>query len=126
MHYRPFRATVRVWYAIARTLTGTGSLTGATFSKVVFASYLVFVPPTSLYHMFLEPSLPEGARVAGSLLSLFVSVPTLTAFLIIAASLEAHDRANVATGLFRRILTLHRGNRGGGHWGVAILYTGEG
>jgi len=58
------------------------------------------VPPTSLYHMFLEPNLPESMRVAGSLLSLFVSVPTLIAFLIIVATLEAHARGNGATGVF--------------------------
>jgi cytochrome c oxidase subunit 1 len=100
LHYLPLMATVLVWYALARSLTGAQSITGAAFSKVVFASYLVFVPPTSLYHMFLEPNLPESMRVAGSLLSLFVSVPTLIAFLIIVASLEAHARANGATGLF--------------------------
>ncbi|MFN3656887.1 MAG: cbb3-type cytochrome c oxidase subunit I [Pseudolabrys sp.] len=100
LHYLPLMATVLAWYALAHGLTGAQSITGAAFSKLVFASYLVFVPPTSLYHMFLEPNLPESMRVAGSLLSLFVSVPTLIAFLIIVASLEAHARANGATGLF--------------------------
>ena len=121
MHYLPLMASVLAWYAIARTLTGTGSITGATFSKIVFASYLVFVPPTSLYHMFLEPNLPEGVRVAGSLLSLFVSVPTLTAFLIIVASLEAHARAHGARGLFRWIRRLPWGNPVVANMGVAML-----
>jgi cytochrome c oxidase subunit 1 len=62
--------------------------------------YLVFVPPTSLYHMFLETDLPAAVRTVGSLLSLFVSVPTLTAFLIIVASLEVHARTEGARGLF--------------------------
>jgi cytochrome c oxidase subunit 1 len=100
LHYLPLMATVLVWYAMAGALTGTASITGAAFSKIVFASYLVFVPPTSIYHMFLEPGLPQGLRVAGSLLSLFVSVPTLTAFLVILATLEAHARLNGANGLF--------------------------
>jgi len=121
MHYLPLMAAVLVWYAITRTLTGAGSITGATFSKIVFASYLVFVPPTSLYHMFLEPSLPEGARVAGSLLSLFVSVPTLTAFLVIVASLEAHARANGASGLFGWIRRLPWANPAVANMGVAML-----
>jgi cytochrome c oxidase subunit 1 len=76
------------------------SVFGERFSKIVFSMYLVFVPPTSLYHMFLEPDLPGAVRVTGSLLSLFVSVPTLTAFLIIVASLEVHARSNGARGLF--------------------------
>lgn len=100
MHYLPLMATVLVWYALARALTGTASVYGTAFSKGVFASYLFFVPPTSLYHMFLEPGLPEEMRIAGSLLSLFVSVPTVTAFLIVVGSLEAHARANGARGAF--------------------------
>lgn len=121
LHYLPLMATVLVWYALSRTLTGAQSITGAAFSKVVFASYLVFVPPTSLYHMFLEPNLPESMRVAGSLLSLFVSVPTLIAFLIIVASLEAHGRANGATGLFGWIRRLPWANPVIANMGVAML-----
>lgn len=100
MHYLPLMATVLMWYVLARTLTGVRSIFGERFSKIVFAMYLVFVPPTSLYHMFLEPDLPGAVRVTGSLLSLFVSVPTLTAFLIVVASLEVHARAKGARGLF--------------------------
>ena len=93
MHYLPLMATVILWYVLVRALTGVKSVFGERFSKIVFAMYLVFVPPTSLYHMFLEPDLPGVVRVTGSLLSLFVSVPTLTAFLIIVASPEVHARA---------------------------------
>jgi len=89
-----------VWYVLVEALTGVKSIFGARFSKIVFALYLVFVPPTSLYHMFLEPNLAEGVRVAGSLLSLFISVPTVTVFLVIVASLEVHARAHGAKGLF--------------------------
>ena len=78
LHYLPLMATVLVWYILMQALTGTKSVFGARFSKIVFSLYLVFVPPTSLYHMFLDPGLPEYVKVAGSVLSLFVSVPTLT------------------------------------------------
>lgn len=100
LHYLPLMATVILWYVLVEALTGVRSIFGARFSKLVFAAYLIFVPPTSLYHMFLEPDLPETVRVVGSLLSLFVSVPTLTAFLIIVVSLEAHARTRGGTGLF--------------------------
>ena len=100
MHYLPLMATVLLWYVLMRALTGVGSVFGERFSKIVFAMYLVFVPPTSLYHMFLEPDLPGVVLTTGSILSLLVSVPTLTAFLIIVASLEVHARAQGATGLF--------------------------
>ncbi len=100
MHYLPLMATVLAWYVLVEALTGVKSIFGARFSKIVFATYLVFVPPTSLYHMFLEPNLAEGVRVAGSLLSLFISVPTVTVFLVIVASLEVHARAHGGKGLF--------------------------
>ncbi len=100
MHYLPLMATVLIWYVLMQALTGITSVFGERFSKIVFAMYLVFVPPTSLYHMFLEPDLPPAVRVTGSLLSLFVSVPTLTAFLIIVASLEVHARSRGGRGLF--------------------------
>jgi cytochrome c oxidase subunit I len=100
MHYLPLMATVIVWYVLVKVLTGVESIYGARFSKIVFATYLIFVPPTSLYHMFLEPGLAEPVRVTGSLLSLFISVPTVLVFLVIVASLETHARAHGATGLF--------------------------
>jgi len=100
LHYLPLMATVLVWYVFMQVVVGVKSVFGARFSKIVFALYLVFVPPTSLYHMFLDPALPGVVKVTGSILSLFVSVPTLTAFLVIIASLELHARAKGARGLF--------------------------
>lgn len=108
LHYLPLMATVVVWYLLTRHLTGVTSIHGSRLSKLVFAAYLVFVPPTSLYHMFLEPGLPEGVRVAGSLLSLLVSVPTLAALAIILSSLEASVRASTTSTDERRIDWLFR------------------
>ena len=79
-------------------MTGVGSILGERFSKAHLHVYLVFVPPTSLYHMFLEPGLAPSVRVLGSLLSLFIGVPTMAMFLVIVASLEAHARAQGAAG----------------------------
>ena len=124
LHYLPLMATVLTWYALTLETTGTTSAFGSSFSKVVFASYLVFVPPTSLYHMFLEPNLAESVRVTGSLLSLFVSVPTLTAFLVIVSSLELATRAKGApAGLFGWIGRLPWGNPAFSAMGVAIVST---
>ena len=99
LHYLPLMGTVLLWYAMAHDLTGMRSIFGQGFSKVVFASYLVFVPPTSLYHMFLEPDLAPLLRVLGSVLSLFISVPTIAAFLVIMGSLEALARERGQRGL---------------------------
>lgn len=106
MHYLPLMGTVLIWYALIKELTGVASLLGDRFSKATFALYLVFVPPTSLYHMFLEPDLAPALRVIGSLLSLFIGVPTVAVFLVIVASLEAHARAAGARGLFGWIRSL--------------------
>jgi cytochrome c oxidase subunit I len=100
MHYLPLMATVVTWYVLVKALFGIESIYGPRFSKIVFSTYLIFVPPTSLYHMFLEPDLAEPVRVIGSLLSLFISVPTVLVFLLLVASLETHARAHGATGLF--------------------------
>lgn len=124
LHYLPLMAAVLTWYAVTRETTGTVSAFGASFSKVVFAAYLVFVPPTSLYHMFLEPNLTEGVRVVGTLLSLFVSVPTLIAFLVIVSSLELSTRARHQTrGLFGWIGRLPWGDPAFAAMGVAIVST---
>jgi cytochrome c oxidase subunit 1 len=100
LHYLPLMGTVLAWYALVRDMTGVRSIFGDRFSKAMFTLYLIFVPPTSLYHMFLEPGLAPLLRTLGSLLSLFISVPTVAVFLVIVASLEAHARANGARGLF--------------------------
>ena len=100
MHYLPLLATVVVWYALVRHLTGVRSAFGTNFSKIAFAAYLIFVPPTSLYHMFLEPDLPGTVRTVGSLLSLFIGVPTVLVFLVLTASLEINARKLGARGLF--------------------------
>lgn len=124
LHYLPLMATVLTWYALTNETTGTTSAFGSGFSKLVFASYLVFVPPTSLYHMFLEPDLAESVRVVGSLLSLFVSVPTLIAFLIIVSSLELSTRAKGAPAtLFGWIGRLPWSNPAFAAMGVAIVST---
>ena len=121
LHYLPLMATVVVWYVLAEALTGVKSIFGPRFSKLVFAMYLVFVPPTSLYHMFLEPNLAEPVRVAGSLLSLFISVPTVTVFLVIVASLEVHARAHGAKGLFGWIAMLPWRNPAMSAMGFAVV-----
>jgi cytochrome c oxidase subunit 1 len=126
MHYLPLMATVLVWYVLVKAMTGVESIFGARFSKIVFATYLIFVPPTSLYHMFLEPGLAEPVRVLGSLLSLFISVPTVLVFLVIVASLETHARAQGARGLFGWIRLLPWRNPAMSATGMAVVSLAAG
>ncbi len=106
MHYLPLLGTVLCWYLLMPEVAGTGSILGARFSKIVFSSYLLLVPPTSLYHMFLEPNLAPLVLVLGSMLSLLISVPTVAAFLIVVVSLEATAKAAGRTGPFGWIAAL--------------------
>ncbi|HXH04357.1 MAG TPA: cbb3-type cytochrome c oxidase subunit I [Candidatus Competibacteraceae bacterium] len=121
MHYLPLMATVIVWYVLVQTVVGVKFIFGSHLSKIAFSLYLIFVPPTSLYHMFLEPNLAEAVRVIGSLLSLFISVPTVTVFLVIVASLEVHARAHGAKGLFGWIGMLPWRNPAMAAMGMAVV-----
>ena len=121
MHYLPLMATVLIWYVLVEAVSGVKSIYGPRFSKIVFSIYLIFVPPTSLYHMFLEPTLAEPMRVLGSLLSLFISVPTVLVFLVIVSSLEVHARAHGARGLFGWIHELPWRNPAMAAMGMAVI-----
>jgi len=121
LHYLPLMGAVLIWYALVRDFIGAGSVFGERFSKVVFALYLVFVPPTSLYHMFLEPGLSPLVRALGSVLSLFVGVPTIAAFLVIVISLEARARAAGRRGAFGWVRALPWGQPAADALAVAVL-----
>jgi cytochrome c oxidase subunit 1 len=106
LHYLPLLSTVLVWYVLIEVMTGVKSIFGEWFSKLIFSIYLIVVPPTSLYHMFLSPSLPPEVKTAGSILSLFINIPTILVFLLIVASLEASARAAGARGIFGWLKTM--------------------
>lgn len=106
MHYLPLLSTVLVWYVLAEATTGVKSIYGERFSKGVFSLYLLFMPPTFLYHLFLDPAIPGTVKAMGSLLSLLIGVPTLLVFLIIVSSIEASAKADpriAARGWFRAL-----------------------
>lgn len=121
MHYLPLMSSVLVWYVLVEAVSGVKSIFGPRFSKIVFSLYLIFVPPTSLYHMFLQPNLAEPVRVLGSLLSLFIGVPTVLVFLVIVSSLEVHARAYGARGLFGWIRELPWRNPAMAAIGMAVI-----
>ncbi len=126
VHYLPLMAAVLLWYVLVEVIAGVKSIFGRRFSKIIFALYLIFVPPTSLYHMFLEPGLADAVKVTGSVLSLFIGVPTVMVFLVIVASLESHARAQGARGLFGWIRMLPWGNPAMAAIGMAVVNTALG
>lgn len=100
MHYLPLMSSVLVWYVLAEVTTGVKSVFSERFSKSIFSLYLLVVPPTSMYHLFLEPDISPSIKLLGSVLSLLISVPTIGVFLIIVASLQACANGKGARGLF--------------------------
>ncbi len=100
MHYLPLMSAVLVWYVLVEATTGVKSIFSDRFSKGIFSFYLMIVPPTSLYHMFLEPDISGGTKLLGSILGLLISVPTIAIFLVIVASLQACANGKGARGLF--------------------------
>lgn len=121
MHYLPLLGAMLAWTLLLPEISGARSVFGSGFSKVVFTLYLLFVPPTSLYHMFLEPGLDPLVLVLGSLLSLFIGVPTIAAFLVAVSSLEAHARAKGAGGWFGWIRSLDWSDPATNALGAAVL-----
>ncbi len=98
MHYLPLMSTVLMWYVLAEATTGVKSIYSERLSKSIFAIYLITIPPTSLYHAFLSPGIPEILKVIASILGLLISVPTIMVFLLIVTSLETGARAHGAQG----------------------------
>jgi cytochrome c oxidase subunit 1 len=101
MHYLPLLSTVLVWYCLAEVTTGVKSIFSDRLSKIFFSFYLVVLPPTFLYHMFLDPTISALMKTVASTLAMFISIPTIMVFVIILVSLEASARvANKREGLF--------------------------
>lgn len=99
-HYVPLIAAVGVWYALAKHTTGAQSVLGERFSKAVFTVYPLIVPPTFLYHLFLAPGVPAAVKTVGSLLSLFIGVPTIIVSVVVLGMMEARARQQGAGGAF--------------------------
>lgn len=99
LHYLPILAVVLTWYVLSEALVGIKSVYGEGLSKAIFTLYLAVIPPTSVYHFFLEPSLPLRAKMLGSILSLGVSLPTIAVALLILSSWEVSIRSELGLGL---------------------------
>ncbi len=109
-HYVPLIAAVVIWYVLAKHIIGANSVFGERFSKAVFTVYPIVVPPTFLYHMFLSPDISQGTKTVGSIMSLFVGVPTIIVAVVVLGMMEARVRAAGHTGAFGWLRHLPWGN----------------
>ncbi|MCE7938327.1 hypothetical protein DCC79_13900 [bacterium] len=103
-HYVPALTLVGVAYVLVELTADARSVYAKPLAKSLFLLYPVFVPPTFVYHLLADPSLPQQVKLAGTVLSLLVGVPTVLHTFIIVGMLEARMRQagfDAAAGLRR-------------------------
>lgn len=91
-HYVPALALVGVAYVLVEAVADAQSVYSKMVAKALFLLYPFFVPPTFIYHLLVDPDIPQGIKFIGSVLSLLVGVPTVLHMFIITGMLEARMR----------------------------------
>ncbi len=93
IHYIPAMAMIAAAYVLVELTTGAASVYRKTVAKGLFLMYPAVVPPTFVYHLMADPSLPQGIKIIGSALSLLVWIPSILHMFIIMGMVEAHMRS---------------------------------
>jgi len=91
-HYIPALTLVGVAYVLVEATADAHSIYAKQLAKALFLLYPIFVPPTFIYHLLVDPSLPQYVKTVGTVLSLLVGVPTLLHTFIILGMLESRMR----------------------------------
>ncbi len=92
-HYMPALTLVGVAYILVELTADAKSIYPKQIAKALFLLYPFFVPPTFLYHLLVDPNIPQGIKSIGSTLSLLVGTPTILHMFIILGMLEARIRS---------------------------------
>lgn len=92
-HYIPAMVMIGVAYVLAEITTDAQSIYAKNVAKGLFLLYPFFVPPTFLYHLLVDPSIPANVRAIGSSLSLLVGTPSILHMFIILGMIEARMRS---------------------------------
>jgi cytochrome c oxidase subunit 1 len=98
-HYMPALALVGVAYILVEATTDAKSVYAKQVAKALFLLYPFVVPPTFIYHLLVDPNIPEDVKFIGTILSLLVGMPTVLHMFIIVGMLEARMR-QAGYGLF--------------------------
>lgn len=124
-HYIPALALVGVAYVLVELTADAKSVYNKHIAKSLFLLYPFFVPPTFLYHLLVDPNIPEGIKSIGTVLSLLVGTPTILHMFIIFGMLEARMRS-AGYGLFNWFPKLPWGNPAFGSMlmGMLTLFIG--
>lgn len=91
-HYIPALTLVGVAYVLVEVTADARSIYAKQLAKALFLLYPIFVPPTFIYHLLVDPTLPQTVKTVGTVLSLLVGVPTLLHTFIILGMLESRMR----------------------------------
>jgi cytochrome c oxidase subunit 1 len=91
-HYIPALTLVGAAYLLVEATSDAHSIYPKQLAKAFFLLYPFFVAPTFLYHLLVNPNIPENIKFIGTILSLLVGTPTLLHMFIIVGMLEARLR----------------------------------
>lgn len=91
-HYVPVLTLVGVAYVLVEATAEARSVYASQVAKALFLLYPFFVPPTFLYHLLMDPNIPQNVKFVGTVLSLLVGTPTVLHTFIIVGMLEAKMR----------------------------------
>lgn len=124
-HYMPALALVGVSYVLVEATADAQSVYAKQVAKALFLLYPLFVPPTFIYHLLMDPNLPYSVKFMGTSLSLLVGVPTVLHTFIILGMLEARMRG-AGYGFFGWLKHLPWGNPAFGSMivGMVTLFLG--
>jgi cytochrome c oxidase subunit 1 len=124
-HYMPALALVGVAYVLVELTCDARSVYAKQIAKALFLLYPFFVPPTFLYHLLVDPNIPQGVKFTGTTLSLLIGTPTVLHMFIILGMLEARMRS-AGHSLFGWFRHLPWGNPAFGSlvMGMVTLLTG--
>jgi cytochrome c oxidase subunit 1 len=93
IHYIPAMAMIAAAYVLVELTTGAKSVYSKTVAKALFLMYPAVVPPTFLYHLMVDPAIPQNIKIIGSALSLLIWVPSILHMFIIMGMMEARMRS---------------------------------
>jgi len=92
-HYIPALTLVGVAYVLVELCADAQSVYSKKLAKGLFLLYPLFVPPTFLYHLLVDPNIPQGIKFVGTTLSLLVGTPTLLHMFVIFGMLETRFKS---------------------------------
>jgi cytochrome c oxidase subunit I len=93
------------FYTMAPRAAG-GRLYSDTMGRLTFILFLVYSLPVGMHHLLMDPEHGNGTKFLQTLLTAFVSVPTLLTIFTITASFEIAGRLRGGRGLFGWIRVL--------------------